>query len=387
MSDPIGWGDQEWGSSPWGGVPGTLNPETGYRLVLADRSGSGLGTPIVSDVFAAGLPYDSEYACRWSRGIGTAGTIEFTLPIDGCDAADFAPGQRELHLYRDDGRFGEQLAWAGHLWVADVRAPWVRFLGMGWYEALRHREMSEDFYKFNAEQRNIAWQLIDYTQSQTDGGLGITRESAAGSSTQRTVAYCAEERQNIAEAIEDLAAADDGFDFEVGPDKVWRTWTPSRGSDLSGSITLDTTTSIVDMSYTADATSIENDVAGVGSKGDCEPIHFVTVLDTASRSAYGLMQATIERSDMKWDDEHITALAREELALRKDIRRQPRIKCFQGLIGNSPLTGDFDLGDVIGVEASWGYATFSDTFRLLDYAVTFDRMGNEMLEFTFDAVA
>lgn len=380
-----GWGDGEWGLMPWGGgtvvtVPGSL---VSYRLVLAQRGTSGLGTPIITDVLSAGVPMDTDSAGRWSRTLNAAGTLEFSLPIDGCTPEDFAPGQRELHLYRDDGS-GERLAWAGHLWAADVRAPWVRFLGMGFYEALRHREISDDFYKQNVEQRSIAWQLIDYTQNQTGGALGITRATAAGSAVTRTVLYCAEERQVIADAIEDLASADDGFDFDVGPDKVWRTWTPERGTDLAGTVELDTTTTIVDMSYTVDGTQVENDVAGIGKKGDCEPITFKRAIDTTSRDAYGLMQGTVNRSDLN-DDDMLAALTAERLALLKDARKQPTVRMFQGLGGPSPLNGDFDIGDTIAIKSSWGYATFHERFRVMSYSVSFDRLGNEMLELVLDS--
>lgn len=384
-----GWGSGPWGSMPWGGgdvvvVPPVTEPLVAYRIVLAERSASGLGTPIISDVLAAGVPIDADAAGRWSRTLNAAGTLEFSLPIDGCTPEDFDPGKRELHLYRDDGS-GERLVWAGHLWTADVAAPWVRFLGMGFYEALRHREISDDFYRHAAEQRGIAWDLIDYTQGQTDGGLGIVRASAAGSAITRTVTYCAEERQVIADAIEDLAAADDGFDFDIGPDKVWRTWSPLRGTDRTADVVLDTRNTIVDLSYTVDATQVENDVAGIGAKGDCEPIHFVRAVDTESRAAYGLMQGAIQRSDIKQDDDLIDSLAAERLSLLKGARKQPVVKCFQGLVNKSPLDGDFDNGDVIGVRASWGYASFGEAFRLMSYAVSFDRLGHEFIELTLDS--
>lgn len=358
---------------------------TTYRLVLANRSDSGLGTPIISDVLAAGVPFDSDTAGRWSRTLNAAGTLEFMLPIDACTAADFAPGQRELHLYRDDGS-GEYLAWAGHLWTADVRAPWVRFLGMGWYEALRHREMSDDYYRTHTDQREIAWDLIDYTQTQDDGGLGITLGATTGSSVHRTMEYCAEERMGIADAIEDLASADDGFDFDITPDKVWQTWVPFRGSDLSATVELDTTENIVDMSYTVDGTQVENDVAGIGKKGDCEPIHYIREVDETSRGSYGLMQGSISRSDIRQDDGLISSLAAERLALLKDARKQPRIRMYQGLGGPSPLSGDFEIGDIITVASSWGYATFSDPFRVMGYSVSFDKLGHEMLELQLDSV-
>lgn len=389
-----GWGGP-WGTMPWGdrlGDTGVITQEqASYRLVLANRSASGLGTPIISDVLAAGVPFDNQAAGRWGRTLNAAGTLEFSLPLDACSPEDFAPGQRELHLYREDSSHaGEALVWGGHLWVADVRTPWVRFLGVGFYEALRHREMSDDFYRFaanaNAEQRAIAWALIAYTQGQPGGGLGITRGSTAGSGTLRTVDACAEERRVIADMIEDIAAADDGFDFEVGPDKVWRTWIPQRGTDRSATVTLDATDTIVDMSYTIDATQVENDVAGIGKKGDCEPIYYVRETDTDSRDTFGLMQGTITRNDIRQDDDLIAALARERLALVKDARKQPNVRIFQGLGGPSPLTGEFDLGDVITVAASWGYATFTDPFRVGSYGVAFDRLGNEWLELTLDAV-
>ena len=383
-----GWGDGEWGDFPWGGTEGiaAYTPLTNYRLSLAERSDTGLGASIIDDVLALGFPTDNEMVGRWSRTLNAAGTFEFSLPIDACTPDVFAPGQRELHLFRDDGA-GEFIAWAGHLWIADVRAPWVRFMGMGFYEALRHREMSEDFYKFSAEQRNIAWELIAYTQAQTGGGLGITRESSAGSAVQRTLAICAEERQNIAEAIEDLAAADDGFDFEVGPDKVWRTWAPQRGTDLSDTVGLDGRTTITDLAYTIDATAVENDIAGIGEKGDCEPITFERAIDTDSRTLFGLMQGTISRSDIKQDDDLIAALTAQRLVLQRTPRKQPTVRMFQGLSGGpSPLTADFDLGDVISVSASWGYATFADRFRVMGYSVAFDRLGYETIDLTLDSV-
>jgi hypothetical protein len=369
--------------SSTGVVPGAT-PVASYRLALATRSATGLGTPIISDVLRVGVPMDNEQACKWGRGNNTAGSIEFTLPIDACSPTDFDIGKRELHLYRNDGS-GEKLVWSGRLWTADVQTPWVRFGGFGFYEDLRHREMSDDFFKHQQEQRSIAWDAIAYTQAQTDGGLGITLESTAGSGINRTLTVCAEERKPIADIIEDMASADDGFDFEVGPDKVWRTWTPKRGADLSGVVHLDTTSSILDISYTEDATTVENDVAGIGAKGDCEPITFIRKVDTVSRAGYGLMQGTVQRTDMKQDDDMLTAVTRERLALQKVPRKQPTVRCFQGLIGVSPLTGDFGIGDTILVTASYGFATFSDPFRVLAYDVSFDRLGYEMIDFTLDA--
>jgi len=411
---PGGWGDGLWGEMPWGNVGGfnervavapalaaqishaKINrprpadpPLVDYRLVLASRASSGLGTPIVDDVLTIGTPMDTDFAGRWSRTINAAGTLEFQLPMDDPIVREdiFTPGQRELHLYRDEKTgIGEELVWAGRLWIADVRWPWVRFMGMGFYEDFRHREISEDFYRFDAEQLQIAWEMLAYTQAEADGDVGVTLDSAASSGLNRTVEYCAEARQNIAQAIEDLASADDGFDFEVTPTKAWKTWFPQRGTDKTGSVILDGETSISDLAYTVDATQVENDVAGIGKKGDCEPILFKRYEDTTSRARYGLMQGTIERSDVRQDDDLIGALARERLALQSFSRKQPTVRFWNELNGPSPLRGDFDIGDAITIKASRGFATFDAPYRVLSYAVTFDHLGHETVDLTLDSL-
>ena len=357
-----------------------------YRLALASLSSSGLGTEIVADVLDAGFPYKADQVIRWSRMLNGAGSLEFTLDMEGPGVTPdvYAPGKRELHLYRDDGG-GEILVWGGRLWVADVDHDWVRFMGLGWYETLRHREMAEDFYKVDTEQLDIAWQLIDYTQTQTGGNLGITRGAAADSGITRTVLYCAEERQNIAQAIEDLGTADQGFDFEVTPAKVWKVWHPLKGEELSASVVLDTSTNVQELRYTIDATVVANEVAGIGDRKDCEPVHYASVKNVGSRDDYGLLQATISRSDIKEDGPLINDLARKYLDLHKVARKAPVVGYPTILEGPSPLTGEFALGDVINLQASKGYATFDDAFRVMGYTVTATQNGEERVDLNLDA--
>lgn len=359
-----------------------------YRLALASLSASGLGTEIVSDVLAVGFPHKADQVVRWSRMLNGAGSIEFTLDMEAITPDVYAPGKRELHLYRDDGG-GEVLVWGGRLWVADVDHDWVRFMGLGWYETLRHREMAVDFYKVDTEQLDIAWDLINYTQTQTGGGLGITQQVVADSGITRTVLYCAEERQNIAQAIEDLATADNGFDFDISPGKEWQVSHPVKGEDLSATVSLNTATTVQDLTYTIDATVVANEVAGIGDRKECEPIHYATVANIGSRDEYGLLQSTVSRSDIKEDGPLINALARKYLKLHKAARKAPVVKYPLSLdpnqAGPSPVTGEFSLGDVIKLQASKGYATFADPFRVMAYTVVASQNGEERIELNLDA--
>lgn len=358
---------------------------TDYRLALAARGTSGLGTVQVNNVLTLGFPHDDQSAFRWTNLLNGAGTIEFQLPIDaaGLTPATFAPG-KELHLYRNPGA-GEVLVWAGHLWTVDVNAPFVRFLGIGWYETLRHRQLRSDFFRQSYEQLDTVWEMIAYTQGVTNGNIGLTRASATASGVQRTTLCCAEEAQYISDVIEELGSADQGFDFMVTPGKAWTTYFPRRGVDRSGTVTLNAGTNVTGLSYTVDGTQIENDVLAVGPVRDCHPTHMLQLLDNTSAANYGLLQSMVSRDHLGRDPDLLDSIAFERLQLRALPRQQPGVTLRTDLTAPGPLTGEFDLGDTVKLTAAWGYATFSSNFRLLGYTVDVDRIARETTTLTLDA--
>jgi hypothetical protein len=360
---------------------------TDYRLALAARGSTGLGTVLMDNIQTLGFEMGDQAAIRWTMNLDAAGSLEFSLPIDapGLTPNNFSIG-RELHLYRTPTGGAESLVWAGHLWTINVDAPWVRFMGIGWYETLRHRQIRDDFYRKAYEQLDSAWELIAYTQAFPNGNIGITRGGgSSGSGINRTVLHCAEECTGISDAIEDLAGSDDGFDFDITPHKIWKTYYPTRGVDRSATVILDGGSNITGLSYTIDGTQVENDVAGVGPTKECEPIHFQSQINANSQAAYGLMQSSISRSDQGKDTETIDGLAREQLKIHKSPLYQPSATLHSELDSPNPVDGDYDLGDVVGLAANWGFATFSTAVRLLGYTVNVDRIGRESLDLTLDA--
>lgn len=96
------------------------------------------------------------------------------------------------------------------------------------YRALleqRHLETSESFT--DTEQEAIAWTLIDAAQALPGGDLGVTRGSDQTTGVTRDRQF--EVGAEIAAKIDGLASADDGFDWSIDPDLVFRVWYPARG--------------------------------------------------------------------------------------------------------------------------------------------------------------
>jgi hypothetical protein len=358
---------------------------TDYRIVLAQRGTPGLGTVLVNNVQNLGSDAGGSSAFRWTKTLNGAGSLEFSLPIDasGVTPANFYPG-RELHLYRNPGS-GEVLVWAGHLWTLEVNAPWVRCMGLGWWETFRHRQIRSDFYRKQYEQVDTAWEILQYSQGLANGDIGISRSGSVASGVTRTTLCCAEEADFVADVIEELSGGDDGFDFEMTPAKAWKTYYPERGTDKSGTVVLNGSTNITSLAYTIDGTQMENDIIGIGPVKECDPTHMLQYQNNASQVQYGLLQAAVQRSHLGNDTSLIDSLARQELQLRKVPRFQPAITLRSDLTSPSPLTGEFDLGDTVMVTAGWGFASFTTPFRVLAYTIDVDTVGRETVDLTLDS--
>lgn len=117
----------------------------------------------------------------------------------------------------------------------DANAHAVQVTALDYRWILTHRTIKPGFSALstgyaNAEQTTIAWDLIRDTQALTAGSLGITNgATASGVLRDRPVGYY-EDGKNLEEALAELGAVSNGFDWEIGPDLVFRTWYPRRGT-------------------------------------------------------------------------------------------------------------------------------------------------------------
>jgi hypothetical protein len=370
-----------------------------YRLALAARSGSGLGTPIsgLSDVFSAvGVPRDDS-ALRYTKGINGYGTLEFALPTDHAlvTQANFDCGNRELHLYRD-----EVLVWGGKLWMADVDWPWVRFLGYSWYYDLTRRDVELDYSSTPTapfDQFKIVHQLLMLSQGVmtawntsvpvSDRNLGITEYadySTTASGRTRALTVCVEERRKISDVIEEMVNARNGFDFEISPAKVLRLYSPRKGSVLG--VTFDTADNISDFSYGIDATEVATQVIGVGEVDDCAAASVYITTDATAVTKYGLLHETVSPDDASDNVDLVEKTADEYLHAHKSAPIQPSAQYATALqdLATAPIGyTSYDIGDWVTVSATrgpaGGFGQVSAEFRIVGKEVTVGSSGVETI--------
>lgn len=349
-----------------------------YRLALAERD----GTVIEDNVLErTGFP-EGDAGIRYTRTLNDPGSIEFTLPIDDpfVTPATFEGLSHEVRLYRD-----EALVAAGPLLMGEFTSKVaVRFTakGFGWW--LSRREVDDDLVYNSVDQLQIAWNLIAFTQAKTDGNIGITRGSATPSGVTRSISYCLDQRPNILDEVGKLGATDDGFDFEVGPDKVFRTWHPLRGSTTS--IVLDTMTNVVGLAdFARDYSEISNEVTGIKGGGNCETPVTELALDTVSRGAYGLLQSNVSNSDVT--AAHLAAIAADELRISSTPRIQPTVVLDASIadVVDMPDLADYDLGDEVMLQSTLGWASMNATFRIVEISVLSRPNGLERISIKLDS--
>lgn len=327
---------------------------------------------------SAGVP-NGQADIRYTKILNGPGSIEFTIPIDSsiCTEANFLVGGRELHLYRDS-----TLVWTGLLISADVSGWALRFSGLGFWHQLRRRLVVSDLYYRDVEQLDIAWGLINHTQTQTGGALGFTRYSATGSGITRTAVYCIENKVSVAEAIEQFAGADDGFDFEITPTKQFRTYYPRRS--VSTGVSLNTASNVVDFSMVKDATDLVTEARATVDAKTCNLPTVITATDTTARTTYGLLQTPIDESSE--DAALLQGLANEELRINKAPRLSMSVSLDSNLPG-TPAATSLALGDIISVTASRGFVSLSNQqARIVGLDIAIRRNGRELIRLDLDGV-
>lgn len=324
-----------------------------YRIDLHDLNN---GTPRVSDLQVKKFSF--------STRLNGAGTFEATMFGKHAQAtkANLKPGATEVKVYRDATQ-----VWGGYLWAVQVnkvnpKAFDIQLRGEGWYSRLRRRFVVTDLHYRDVNQHQIAWNLINHTQGLTDGSLGFTQGSNAGPNVQRERHYCAWERPNVASGIDELAQLDDGFDFELTPDKVFKTYSPEKRTATG--LTIDGNDAMT-FDYLYDAADMANYVTALGSD-DCNPVVF-DAIDTAQRSEFGLLMAVVDHDTNKEKD--VNAHGRQYLRRRKRLRyRIGKVSWLEG-VHTGPAWGAFSIGDTLTMTAASGFATFNRDFRIFEIEV------------------
>jgi hypothetical protein len=199
----------------------------------------------------------------------------------------------------------------------------VRIEGASIPSYLRRNRIVTSWAYVATDQFTMARGIVDHLQSQTGANIGIaTGSGTCGVLRDRT--YYGYERKNLGDALAELAAVDNGFDWAIdcswntsvppAPQKVLTLSYPRRGR-IAGStgVIFELGKNIVDYTFDEDGSRSARAVDAIGS-GDGVDMKISTAVDTSLLDAgYPLTAETIAHKDVVVQatlDAHATAAMR-----------------------------------------------------------------------------
>lgn len=338
----------------------TGDVEVEYTVKIADLHGA-----ILEEVPAKNIQY--------SFFLNESGNANFSLPIDHpkCNYDLLTPGKRQILIYRNS-----TLVWGGYLWAAQIQEPLVMFSAADWFSRLQHRYLSDPFSR-HQDQLKTAWDLIAYTQAKSTLDI-VQFNPGQTSGVKRKISYSSMDRSIIAELIQNLAASDNGFDFEITPDKYWKVYYPTKGQALQ-EVILELGKNIRTYTGDWDANSLATEITGIGSSVDNSEAILATYSSAAAEAEFGLLEESLSYTDIT-DKDLLRAAVREELRVSKQVLIRPGVF----VDANDPPYGSYGIGDTVRVIMQRGYYMNIDSaFRISTILVQVADSGQELIQLEF----
>jgi len=268
-------------------------------------------------------------------------------------------GRHTLECVRNDEvMFAGQLLNLDQIMDATQRLVEVKALGWFWLLGERHAGLASDREFSDVDAGEIAWTLINETQSLTYGDFGIT-EGDIEASINRTITYS---RKNLKEAIEELSGTENGFDFEIDVNKIFNVYYPMKGSDRTASVIYRFPGNIEQIRELNDATELVNYAYALGKGwGDQE-------LSTAKQNADS--QSSLKRRERIYsykDVENAAVLgdlAQQKIDEGKSVLSTYKMKVYGN--DSTPSLEDFNVGDIIEVRLTDDRWSLTQQFRVFE---------------------
>jgi hypothetical protein len=275
------------------------------------------------------------------------------------------------------------IVWGGFLWTesANLATAQTTFAGEGFHSYFRRRYIRADkTYTGQDQTTGIAKDLIDYAQGQAGGNIGIITTGMTASGVTRDRSYPAVERKKIGEAIEQLAAVENGFDFRY--DSSWngdvietkfRTQYPSTGRQTDYVFAVGSH-QLTEMMVNVDASTLVVTVDVIGATPDPGTSPLIsTVSDTSRLSSMPLLEDIVSFTDV---DNTTTLQGHANTRLQRGS--QPIVIPSVSFNPSAdPVIGSYIPGDIVRVKASVGLKSIDGDFRITEYGVTVSDTGKE----------
>lgn len=335
-----------------------------YRFLVGD---------LVTGVLREEMPFTD---VKYSDALNGPGAFTATIGLRHPKAtrANLDPGRTVLYVERDS-----VILWGGILWGVglSVDNATISLTGEGFWSYFRRRHIRDTIGYAGVDQLAIAQTLVAYAQAAVGGDLGvIIGGETSGVLRDRT--YNSWERKNIGEAVEELAAVENGFDFaiDVAYDtsgaigRTFRTFYPQRGR--STSIVLELGSNLRGFTQTIDAVAQANLIDVIGA-GDGASMLIESVTDMSEVPPYPLLEDVLTYKDI---NQSATLTGHGEAAL---AARATPVETVPTVAQAGPDTGlgSYITGDEITVRGHDGYVDVDDRVRIIEIAVTVDDQGGE----------
>lgn len=350
-----------------------------HKVLLTDRLGQEHG-----QVPPDGLSYE-----RRLGGGGTGGVrIRLDNPvISGVNRDNLDTWATELLVLRDDQpRFNGPVvtldsdAVAGHVTVSAASA-------VAW---LSRRLILRDLPFLTVDQADILTALVEYAQDPIEKGPHadcrlLTLASPTGILRDRK--YLGAERAQIADVVQQLADAGDGFDLtlelaRVGTEviRTLHAHYPLAGADVDGTLHLGQG-GLTTLTVKRPGDTLATRVHYVGNGEGSDQITATAVSTEALESRYGVHEVPMSGTDIK---EQATLQAQADGAL--NVRRPPlQVIGASYRVTDSTPYGLADLGDRVRVQADRGWLHVDERLRVIAEKVTVSPTGAETIDLTFNA--
>lgn len=278
-----------------------------------------------------------------------------------------------VYIYRDDVLLwaGEQVNRQGNL--DDKGDNWCTITCFDWLEQLNHRfTVNEKIYEYQ-DGSQIAWDLIDTTQGETYGDLGITE----GTLTETTFREKTYTNQNIMDAIINLANLDGGFDFEINNSKIFNIY-DFIGIDRSDDIILEYGRNIKSMRITEDFSKPATRAIVLGHTGLAGDQIRIERDDLVAQASYKLRESVFSQLEQS---ETATFEGTGDALLRKN--GNPLLKVTMEIVrSTTPTIADFALGDILRLIVKRGIYNIDEQFRVFEWKVKYNTDNTETLSLT-----
>jgi hypothetical protein len=306
------------------------------------------------------------------------GSASFNIsPLDIKAKADnLLVGNKELYIYR-----ANFLIWGGELSQrrtdVDVNRENIQVSAKGFFDLLSKKFTglipgSPRIFS-NEYLSDIAWTLIDESQTGGNAYLGITR----GSNPITRLADRTFEFKSVKDAIEGLSNlnVENGIDFEIDANKQFNVFYPQKGIKKP-EVVFEFGKNIISWSETQDATNMANQII-VQGEGMGEEM-LISTRNSIDRiqSTYKIRQNIIQAKDVS----NLLTLQNhgdKELSLRQ-VQQQSLIIKVKG--GADPIFGSYSIGDYIKVIIKYGDTDINDFFRILSIKVNVSDEDDEDVE-------